>query len=289
MVSSCPAAGGGGGGGFRHGFGSSSYSASLSPPHTRCRLLSFTRPYTFSPRRIRSSSPSSSQASAHDSVLSEDPPALSPSAWVSKTNNQVSCATDEDVDAIVNLQTDAFHVPMEGPLSVMDSLMKQQFNAEVLSLMRSKMRAQWPTKFQGRKPEEARYTVVVARNEGGDVVGVCDVCEAKVEQRLAQALSEKHGTAVDNYVFVSCMAVAPEARRRGVASALLDAASELAGEWRSDGGVGSAAGIIGLDVYQDNMVAIKVYEANGYTRATADPPWSWAYGQRPRICLSKTF
>ncbi|GHP03126.1 hypothetical protein PPROV_000188100 [Pycnococcus provasolii] len=210
-------------------------------------------------------------------------------AWVSKTNNQVSCATDEDVGAIVNLQTDAFHVPMEGPLSVMDSLMKQQFNAEVLSLMRSKMRAQWPTKFQGRKPEEARYTVVVARNEGGDVVGVCDVCEAKVEQRLAQSLSEKHGTAVDNYVFVSCMAVAPEARRRGVASALLDAASELAGEWRSDGGVGSAAGIIGLDVYQDNMVAIKVYEANGYTRATADPPWSWAYGQRPRICLSKTF
>lgn len=221
-------------------------------------------------------------------------PTLTGEAWTPagtrarREDVAVATADERDVAAIVELQTESFHVPLEGAMAAFDDMAKQQFRAEVLSLMRSKMRSQWPATFKSKQPTDARYAVIVARNTESDaVLAVCDVCEARADPSLAEALTAKHGVDCKNYVYVSCMAVSPRARRKGLATALLAAAEELAETWREDGGLGAAHGVVGLDVYADNEPAIACYRSAGFTDARADPQWSWVYGQRPRLSLSK--
>jgi ribosomal protein S18 acetylase RimI-like enzyme len=66
---------------------------------------------------------------------------------------------------------------------------------------------------------------------------------------------EDKGFHDDSYAYVACMAVEPEARRSGAASALLGAAERMAGKWQQNW--------VLLHVYTDNFPGLRLYHRNG--------------------------
>lgn len=66
---------------------------------------------------------------------------------------------------------------------------------------------------------------------------------------------EDRGFQEESYAYVACMAVDPEARRSGAASALLGAAERMAGKWQQNW--------VLLHVYTDNFPGLRLYHRNG--------------------------
>lgn len=81
-------------------------------------------------------------------------------------------------------------------------------------------------------------------------------------------------------VYIASMAVSPEHRRKGLATALLHAATQVAAEyWNETQCV--------LHVYQDNTPAITLYENQGFSTIFMDAPWLAQVCVRPRFLMRK--
>ena len=92
---------------------------------------------------------------------------------------------------------------------------------------------------------EAKKARVVVAEEAGAMVGFCI---AHVER--------------DGLAYVVTLDVAPEARRRGVARALMCRVEEIVRE--------AGCSVMGLHVFVGNAEAIRVYEALGYEALRTD-------------------
>jgi len=125
-----------------------------------------------------------------------------------------------------------------------------------------------------------RHAQVVAETTpGGDIIGFCEVWgEDKASLRNESAVTPQPA------IFNLC--VASEARRRGVAQALLEHCEELSTGWGDSS--------IYLKVRSDNAAAIKLYDEAGWqtveTRARSElPAWQerWKGGGVPLVLMRK--
>uniref|UniRef100_A0A1D2A258 N-acetyltransferase domain-containing protein n=1 Tax=Auxenochlorella protothecoides TaxID=3075 RepID=A0A1D2A258_AUXPR len=168
----------------------------------------------------------------------------------------------DEIYRIAYIQASCFqtsrHVPLVGPLLYCN------FAAEVLSEMRKKART---------PPDYPFASLVLEERRSREVVGVVEVSRARL-QELQRSKDRAFFQA-----YISSMAVEDAWRRRGGATALLEAAEGVAREW----GQAEAA----LHVYADNGAGIALYTARGYARAAADATWLAAVGVRPRVLLTK--
>jgi ribosomal protein S18 acetylase RimI-like enzyme len=185
-------------------------------------------------------------------------------------------ADADEVRAAVALQIEGFHV--RHPLPPLDHLLRRAFAAEVLDEMRRKLRFGVDERFACLVAERAS-----AGGGGGgagagarpEIIGVAEVSYLDVAEIL-RALDP--GT--ERFSYVASMAVAPAARRAGVARALLGAAERVAARhWRDAQAC--------LHVYQDNAPAIAAYAAAGYEAIYADAAWLRYVAMRPRLLMRR--
>lgn len=159
-------------------------------------------------------------------------------------------------------QTRSFHEPLA--LAPLDALARASFAAEVLDAAKKKVQALRAESFAMLVCEEAAL----------GLVGVVEVAVGE-ERDVAASLPGQP----PKYAYVSSMAVAPELRRRGVASALLVAAEQQALRWGQSW--------LALHVYETNRTAVQLYQAYGMTVVAQDPAWRGWVGAKVRILMVK--
>eukprot|EP00873_Tetraselmis_striata_P027564 jgi/Tetstr1/447828/TSEL_035156.t1 len=169
----------------------------------------------------------------------------------------------EEWPDVADIQAISFHIPSK--LAMMNTVAFNNFRAEVRATLSQKL----------KYADMDRFCCLVAESKSdAKLVGVVEVSllnEKEVLMRLdAPAAS---------YAYIACMAVDPDRRRDGVASALLAAAEQVAVRWKQ--------GVAVLDVYEDNVPARKLYEANGYSAKKFDPDWVKVVGRRKRLHMDK--
>lgn len=106
------------------------------------------------------------------------------------------------------------------------------------------------------------------------VLGVVEVSRVALKEVLSRL-----PPSVEEYVYVSSMAVERGMRRQGVAHALLQAAEEQARMW--------SAGHLTLHVHKDNAAAVELYRGFGYSVVSEDPGWKTLVGDRVRVLMYK--
>eukprot|EP00250_Pteridium_aquilinum_P002806 c13028_g1_i2 orf=124-963(+) len=164
------------------------------------------------------------------------------------------------------VQAEAFHVPF----AVFDDFFFSIFKGEVLSSLLHKIRHASPK----------RFACLVAvpdcpQNEQNKVVGVVDAA-AMADQHVLRCLPG----AVDEYLYLSGMAVDSNYRRQKVATVLLEACDLTAMEWGFE--------YLVLQAYEDDRAARLLYARAGYTIISMDPLWlSQWLGRRRRLILAK--
>lgn len=94
-----------------------------------------------------------------------------------------------------------------------------------------------------------------------------------------QAVLRRLPAGESSFAYIASMAVDPAWHRQGVARALLRSAEAAAGAWREPQAL--------LHVYADNLPAISLYEASGYTTVYQDPAWKARLGNRIRRLMRK--
>ena len=88
------------------------------------------------------------------------------------------------------------------------------------------------------------------------------------------------GAAADeSYAYVASMAVDIPHRRRGVATALLEAAEMRARSWGHQ--------VVTLHVYESNPTALQCYVSTGYVELQRDAPWRALLGAKRRVLFYK--
>ena len=147
--------------------------------------------------------------------------------------------------------------------------------AEVLSALRNKLQ---------NNPIDAFAIFVATLVEAGDngpPVAVLELFLANNEDVMAflpeGAFSPDRSLRKRGYAFLSSMAVDESERRKGCASALLDAAHSVADRWNY--------GFAALQVYADNAAGIALYEKNGYQQVNIDPEWRAAFGFKRNVLM----
>lgn len=113
-------------------------------------------------------------------------------------------------------------------------------------------------------------------SSNNQVVGVVEVSYID-EKEILKSLEP--GTTW--FVYVASMAVDPGCRRQGVATAMMEAAEQVALRWDEEQTL--------LHVYQDNTPAIELYKVNGYETIFQDPSWLARVAVRPRFLMRKRF
>eukprot|EP00250_Pteridium_aquilinum_P002805 c13028_g1_i1 orf=386-1006(+) len=131
-----------------------------------------------------------------------------------------------------------------------------------------------------RHASPKRFACLVAvpdcpQNEQNKVVGVVDAA-AMADQHVLRCLPG----AVDEYLYLSGMAVDSNYRRQKVATVLLEACDLTAMEWGFE--------YLVLQAYEDDRAARLLYARAGYTIISMDPLWlSQWLGRRRRLILAK--
>ena len=88
------------------------------------------------------------------------------------------------------------------------------------------------------------------------------------------------GAAADeSYAYIASMAVDVPHRRRGVATALLEAAEQRARSWGHQ--------VVTLHVYESNFTALQCYISTGYVELQRDAPWKALLGAKRRVLFYK--
>lgn len=187
----------------------------------------------------------------------------------------------DEVRRVVQLQTDSFHVP--NPLPIIDATSKRFFNAEVLSEMQKKLKYNSTDDFLCLVIEPTNTAKLFdgkSREPSTSGSVVCGVIEVSLlaEKEVLDALKSFNAN-VEIFSYISSMCVDPPCRRKGAASALLQAAEKKTKLWRQDQAV--------LHVYQDNEGAIALYSRAGYEIIQQDASWYSMLGMRPRYLMRK--
>ncbi|EPS63760.1 hypothetical protein M569_11023, partial [Genlisea aurea] len=169
-----------------------------------------------------------------------------------------------EMRAVARVQAEAFHEPA----FLFDDLFFEFFKAEVLSGLKYRLRNSPPD----------RYACLVAEpvSDPGGLVGVVDITVLRDYSVL------KHLEGLDEYLYVSGIAVLKKFRRRGAASLLLKACDALGEIW--------GFRYLALRAYEDDHGAQKLYTMAGYSIVSRDDnniaSWIGA-GRRRRVLMVK--
>ncbi|KGN44487.1 uncharacterized protein LOC101214390 isoform X2 [Cucumis sativus] len=168
---------------------------------------------------------------------------------------------EDDLKAVARIQAEAFHEPV----LLFNHFFFQFFQAEVLSALIYRLK---------NYPQD-RYACLVAEPESEigeeeyNFVGVVDVTVAgdlKIKRLLPPGVKE--------YLFVTGIAVAQNARRRKVATALLKGCDMLGKVWGFK--------FLALSAYEDDYGARNLYSKAGYQVYYVDPLWKSTWIGRKR-------
>ncbi|KAL1212429.1 GCN5-related N-acetyltransferase 10 [Cardamine amara subsp. amara] len=178
---------------------------------------------------------------------------------------------DEDEIRRVSLvQAEAFHIP----LALFNDFFFLFFQAEVLSGLLYKLK---------NSPSD-RYACLVAEqtseaetsSSSSSVVGVVDVTVQTESSVL------RHFPGVEEYLYVSGLAVSKAQRRKKMGSTLLKACDVLCYLWGFK--------VLALRAYEDDAAARNLYSNAGYNVVASDPPWSSTWiGRKRRVLMTKRF
>ncbi|CAN1247167.1 hypothetical protein LINGRAPRIM_LOCUS3372 [Linum grandiflorum] len=166
---------------------------------------------------------------------------------------------------VAQVQAEAFHTPV----ALFDFLFFEFFKAEVLSGLLYKLRNTTPD----------RYACLVAEPADGSstsptkLVGVADATAARDAEVV------KYLVGVQEYLYISGIAVLTSFRRQKVGSVLLTACDNVARLWGFE--------YLALQAYADDMGARALYAKAGYRVASSDPQWFALIGRRPRVLMIK--
>ncbi|CAA0330368.1 unnamed protein product [Arabidopsis thaliana] len=177
---------------------------------------------------------------------------------------------DEDEIRRVSLvQAEAFHIP----LALFDDFFFMFFQAEVLSALLYKLKNSPPDRYACLVAEQTSETETLSSSS---VVGVVDVT-AQTESSVL-----RYFPGVEEYLYVSGLAVSKSQRRKKMASTLLKACDVLCYLWGFK--------LLALRAYEDDAAARNLYSNAGYSVVETDPLWTSTWiGRKRRVLMSKRF
>uniref|UniRef100_A0A0E0AHV4 N-acetyltransferase domain-containing protein n=1 Tax=Oryza glumipatula TaxID=40148 RepID=A0A0E0AHV4_9ORYZ len=175
----------------------------------------------------------------------------------------------EEMRRVALVQAEAFHVPV----ALFNDVFFDFFKAEVLSALIYRVRNSPPDRYACLVAEEVDATSQISEAPFEKIVGVVD-CTVQNEADILKNLQ-----GVDEYLYVSGIAVLPSFRRRKVGTALLKACEALALQWRHR--------FMALRAYEDDDGARGLYSKAGYRVVAKDPGWVTWVGRRRRVLMIK--
>ncbi|KAM3273603.1 hypothetical protein ACQJBY_043043 [Aegilops geniculata] len=176
----------------------------------------------------------------------------------------------EEMRRVALVQAEAFHVPV----ALFNDFFFDFFKAEVLAALIYKLRNSPPDRYACLVAEEADELLQLQSQATFEkIIGVVD-CTVQDEGDILRNLQ-----GVQEYFYVSGIAVLPSFRRRKVGTALLKACEVLALEWRQR--------FMALRAYEDDSSARGLYAKAGYRVVSRDPGWVTWVGRRRRVLMIK--
>uniref|UniRef100_A0ACD6A2E7 Uncharacterized protein n=2 Tax=Avena sativa TaxID=4498 RepID=A0ACD6A2E7_AVESA len=175
----------------------------------------------------------------------------------------------EEMRRVALVQAEAFHVPV----ALFNDFFFDFFKAEVLSALIYKLRNSPPDRYACLVAEEADAATELFQAPFEKIIGVVD-CTVQDEGDILNNLQ-----GIQEYFYVSGIAVLPSFRRRKVGTALLKACEVLALEWRQR--------FMALRAYEDDSSARGLYSKAGYRVVSRDPGWVTWVGRRRRVLMIK--
>ncbi|XP_008803790.2 uncharacterized protein LOC103717252 [Phoenix dactylifera] len=174
----------------------------------------------------------------------------------------------EEIRRVAYVQAEAFHVPV--PL--FNDLFFKFFEAEVLSALMYRIRNSPPDRYACLVVESVNVPDLLRAPEH-ELVGVVDVTVQRDEEVL------RHLEGVEEYLYVSGMAVLKKFRRQKVATILLKACDALSLLW--------GYRYLALRAYEDDSAAQNLYSKAGYKVISGDPHWIGWIGKKRRVLMIK--
>ncbi|CAD6343500.1 unnamed protein product [Miscanthus lutarioriparius] len=175
----------------------------------------------------------------------------------------------EEMRRVAQVQAQAFHVPV----ALFNDFFFNFFKAEVLSALIYRVRNSPPDRYDCLVAEEAEAADQLSKAPYERIVGVVD-CTVQDEDDILKQLQ-----GVDEYLYVSGIAVLPSFRRRKVGTALLKACEALGLKWRYR--------FMVLRAYEDDDGARGLYAKAGYRVVSRDPEWVTWVERRRRVVMIK--
>ncbi|KAM3683868.1 hypothetical protein ACJW31_12G181700 [Castanea mollissima] len=174
----------------------------------------------------------------------------------------------DEMRKAAQVQAEAFHVP----LALFNDLFFDFFQAEVLSGLVYKLRNSPPNRYACLVAEPTTN----ASDSQKQVVGVVDVTVLR-DKSVLQYLPAAE---VEEYLYVSGIAVLKSFRRQKIATLLLKACDVLSVLWGFE--------YLALRAYEDDFGARKLYTNAGYRVVSGDPQWMTTWiGRKRRVLMIK--
>ncbi|XP_010927818.2 GCN5-related N-acetyltransferase 10, chloroplastic isoform X1 [Elaeis guineensis] len=174
----------------------------------------------------------------------------------------------EEMRRVAYVQAEAFHVPV----TLFNDFFFKFFEAEVLSALMYRLGNSPPDRYACLVAESINVSDLLRAPEHR-LVGVVDVTVQRDEEVL------RHLEGVEEYLYVSGMAVLKKFRRQKVATMLLKACDALSLLW--------GYRYLALRAYEDDSAAQKLYSKAGYKVVSGDPYWISWIGKKRRILMIK--
>lgn len=174
----------------------------------------------------------------------------------------------DEMRKAAQIQAEAFHVP----LALFNDLFFDFFQAEVLSGLVYKLRNSPPNRYACLVAEPTTN----ASDSQKQVVGIVDVTVLR-DKSVLQYLPAAE---VEEYLYVSGIAVLKSFRRQKIATLLLKACDVLSVLWGFE--------YLALRAYEDDFGARKLYTNAGYRVVSGDPQWMTTWiGRKRRVLMIK--
>ncbi|XP_018444200.1 GCN5-related N-acetyltransferase 10, chloroplastic [Raphanus sativus] len=174
---------------------------------------------------------------------------------------------EEEIRRVSLVQAEAFHIP----LALFNDFFFLFFQAEVLSGLLYKLKNSPPDRYACLVAEQTSETDT---SSSSSVVGVVDIT-VQTENAVL-----RHFPGVEEYLYVSGLAVSKAQRRKKMASTLLKACDVICYLWGFK--------LLALRAYEDDAAARNLYSNAGYTVVESDPPWTSTWiGRKRRVLMTK--
>ncbi|KAF8091901.1 hypothetical protein N665_0432s0004 [Sinapis alba] len=174
---------------------------------------------------------------------------------------------EEEIRRVSLVQAEAFHIP----LALFNDFFFLFFQAEVLSGLLYKLKNSPPDRYACLVAEQ---TSEADTSSSSSVVGVVDITVQTENSVL------RHYPGVEEYLYVSGLAVSKAQRRKKMASTLLKACDVICYLWGFK--------LLALRAYEDDAAARNLYSNAGYSVVESDPPWTSTWiGRKRRVLMTK--